>query len=146
MKLNKMNVRFLKEVKNLKNSMPAHFKLVTHNNTTLILDVYGAPSTIYSGEIFTLKIEINDNYPIDPPTAVFIKNIPENEHVYTNGHICISVLHDDWSPAMTLEMVVIAILSMLSDAKKKSKPPDNYFYTVFKRNKSPRDTKWVYHK
>lgn len=145
MKLAKLNLRFLKEINHLKTNTPEFLTIKSHTESTFTLNLHGAPETIYSGEIFTIQIEINNNYPIDPPTAIFIENIPQNEHVYTNGHICISLLHEDWSPAMTLEMIIIGILSMLSEATKKKIPPDNYLYTVLKRKKSPRNTKWMYH-
>lgn len=71
-------------------------------------------------------------------------NIPVHPHVYSNGHICLSILTDDWSPALSVQSVCLSIVSMLSSCKEKQRPPDNAFY-VKTCNKNPKKTKWWYH-
>ena len=55
-----------------------------------------------------------------PLQVVFFgNNIPIHPHVYSNGHICLSILTEDWSPALSVESVCLSIISMLSSCKEK---------------------------
>lgn len=103
----------------------------------------GARGTLYEGEDFLLRIEFTSEYPMDSPIVVFLGNSPEHEHVYSNGHICLNILGDDWSPALTAKSVCLSIVSMLSSATKKDRPKDDARYS--KRSGNPKNTKFVYH-
>lgn len=68
----------------------------------------GAPGTLYEGEKFQLLFKFSPRYPFDSPEVTFIgNNIPVHPHVYSNGHICLSILTDDWSPALSVQSVCL---------------------------------------
>ena len=54
---------------------------------------------------------------------LFLCPAPVHPHIYSNGHICLNILYEDWSPALTIQSVCISILSMLSSANEKMLPP-----------------------
>ncbi|XP_074038260.1 ubiquitin-conjugating enzyme E2 W [Leptinotarsa decemlineata] len=119
--------------------------LAEQNLLHWIINMEGVPGTLYEGEQFQLQFKFSNKYPFDSPEVTFVgNNIPVHPHVYSNGHICLSILTDDWSPALSVQSVCLSIVSMLSSCKDKQRPPDNAFY-VKTCNKNPKKTKWWYH-
>lgn len=105
----------------------------------------GAKSTLYEDEVFTLSIRFTDDYPMDSPEVTFISAAPVHSHIYSNGHICLNILGNDWSPALTVKSVVLSILSMMSSATEKKSPIDNDIYVGSGINKNPKRTQFMYH-
>ncbi|KHJ94624.1 ubiquitin--protein ligase [Oesophagostomum dentatum] len=84
------------------------------------VDVIGAAGTLYEGEKFSLQFRFTHQYPFNSPEVMFVgENIPVHPHVYSNGHICLSILSEDWTPALSVQAVCLSILSMLSSAREK---------------------------
>ncbi|ODM93611.1 Ubiquitin-conjugating enzyme E2 W [Orchesella cincta] len=109
------------------------------------IQLSGSKGTFYDGERFTLQFKFSSTYPLDSPQVIFIgDNIPAHPHVYSNGHICLSILTEDWSPALTVEGVCLSIISMLSSAKVKKRPADDKIYVRI-CSKNPKKTKWDFH-
>lgn len=105
----------------------------------------GPNGTLYEGETFHLSFKFGPKYPFDSPEVMFVgEEIPVHPHVYSNGHICLSILTEDWSPALSVQAVCLSIASMLASAKEKKRPPDNQFY-IKTCHKNPKKTKWWYH-
>ncbi|XP_059615299.1 ubiquitin-conjugating enzyme E2 W isoform X1 [Phlebotomus argentipes] len=118
---------------------------ISQNLSQWIIHMQGVEGTLYEGEHFELLFKFNNKYPFDSPEVTFVgSNIPIHPHVYSNGHICLSILTDDWSPALSVQSVCLSISSMLSSCQEKKRPPDNTLY-VKTCNKNPKKTKWWYH-
>ncbi|CDF39754.1 unnamed protein product [Chondrus crispus] len=84
--------------------------------------VTGAASSVYENERYTLRFVFPSDYPMEAPEVIFLSPTPRHPHVYSNGHICLNVLYDGWSPALTVTSVCLSIVSMLSSAAKKGSP------------------------
>ena len=75
----------------------------------------GPPSTLYQGEEFVLQFKFGMKYPFDSPEVTFVgPAIPVHQHIYSNGHICLSILTEDWSPALSVESVCLSVIPVLS--------------------------------
>ncbi|KAJ2259832.1 hypothetical protein GGI01_003387 [Coemansia sp. RSA 376] len=103
--------------------------------------IQGATETLYAGELFTLQFTFPEAYPLEAAEVVFVDKVPVHPHVYSNGHICLSILYQHWSPALTVESVCLSILSMLSSCKEKIPPAGDSNY-VQQAKVSPKDAAW----
>lgn len=144
-----MQKRLQRELKSIQTEPPPGVSInqnsVTSSLTQWIVDMEGASGTLYEGEKFQLQFKFSSKYPFDSPEVTFIgPNIPIHPHVYSNGHICLSILTEDWSPALSVQSVCLSIVSMLSSCTEKKRPPDNSLY-VKTCSKNPKKTKWWYH-
>eukprot|EP00906_Rhabdomonas_costata_P000350 RCo000459 len=106
--------------------------------------------TIYSGHQFQLQFKFAPQYPIESPEVIFVgSDIPQHQHIYSNGHICMDILYDKWSPALTISAVCLSIHSMLSSATRDvaHHPADNDAYVSKCRatGQSPKQTRWWFH-
>ncbi|KAJ2227286.1 hypothetical protein IWW45_007101 [Coemansia sp. RSA 485] len=113
--------RLMGELKRMKADSISNIRLVNHESlTSWTMAIKGAEGTLYAGEAFTLRLNFPDTYPYEAPEAVFIGEVPVHPHVYSNGHICLSILYQQWSPALTAESLCLSILSMLSSCAVKA--------------------------
>lgn len=108
------------------------------------MTIIGAKGTLYEGETFILQIRFTEDYPIDSPEVYFLQPAPIHPHIYSNGHICLNILGNDWSPALTIQNVCLSILSMLSSCDIKELPRDNARY-IATASKSPKKSNFLYH-
>ncbi|SCV71475.1 BQ2448_3063 [Microbotryum intermedium] len=104
--------------------------------------------TVYHGEKFALRFRFGSSYPIDSPEVTFLVSdgwsAPCHPHVYSNGHICASVLGSGWSPVLNVQALLLTLQSMLASCKQKELPSDNDRY-VRNAPKSPKDARFAYH-
>lgn len=104
----------------------------------------GGKDTLYEGETFHVRVTFDDKYPFEAPAVIFEGDVPVHEHVYGNGHICMSSLYDEWSPSLTAYSICLSLQSMLNSATAKKTPPDNSRYCA-SAPADPRKTRWVFH-
>lgn len=138
------NRRIAREIALLAESEIPNIVFKSYDANIIQIQINGAEDTLYQNESFMLEFILSNNYPIEAPTVIFINQIPINEHVYSNGHICMSVLYNHWSPALTIENICLCIISLLSSAKEKTKPINDDAYCFLAKDKSPKDFSWTY--
>lgn len=76
--------------------------------------IVGPQGSIYQGGVFFLDIHFPQDYPFKPPKVTFRTRI---YHCNINGQgaICLDILKDNWSPALTISKVLLSICSLLND-------------------------------
>ncbi|KAI0912575.1 ubiquitin-conjugating enzyme E2-16 kDa [Ustulina deusta] len=82
--------------------------------TTLAAQPRDLGDSPYSGGVFFLAIHFPTDYPFKPPKVNFTTRI-YHPNINSNGSICLDILRDQWSPALTISKVLLSICSMLTD-------------------------------
>ena len=65
-----------------------------------------------------------------------------HEHIYSSGHICLSTLDSDWTPALKTSSVCLSIISMMASAKEKKAPSNDAAASRYMLGKSPKEISW----
>ena len=76
--------------------------------------IFGPPGSVYESGIFYLEIHFSSDYPFKPPKITFKTRI-YHCNVNSQGAICLDILKDNWSPALTVSKVLLSICSLLTD-------------------------------
>jgi ubiquitin-conjugating enzyme E2 D/E len=112
--------RILKEINDLTKDAPENCSAGPRGDDMYTWDavIMGPSDSPYSGGIFKLQINFPTDYPFKPPKVSFYTKI-YHPNVSTNGSICLDILKDSWSPALTIGKVLLSICSLLTDANPK---------------------------
>lgn len=76
--------------------------------------IIGPENSPYAGGIFALQIFFPVDYPFKPPKISFRTKI-YHCNINANGGICLDILKEQWSPALTISKVLLSICSLLTD-------------------------------
>ena len=76
--------------------------------------IMGPSDSPYQGGVFRLNIHFPADYPFKPPKVNFITRI-YHCNINSAGGICLDILKDQWSPALTISKVLLSICSLLND-------------------------------
>ncbi|ODV82480.1 UBC-like protein [Suhomyces tanzawaensis NRRL Y-17324] len=151
--------RLLKEYQGLVKANLPGITMVQHADTMseYIFRIQVQHNPLYpENDRYYLSVRITREYPVDSPQVQFIKyeelddeeaseaKIPIHPHIYSNGHICLNLLGDDWTPACSVESVLLSVQSLLGTNQVLERPPDNDSY-VRHAPLNPKLTKFTYH-
>jgi ubiquitin-conjugating enzyme E2 D/E len=76
--------------------------------------IMGPSDSPYQGGVFFLNIKFPVDYPFKSPKIQFITKV-FHPNVSSEGAICLDILKDAWSPALTISKVLLSISSLLTD-------------------------------
>ena len=80
--------------------------------------ILGPKDSPYEGGCFSLRLQFPVNYPFKPPKVAFTTKV-FHPNINAQGGICLDILKDQWSPALSVAKVLLSISSLLTDANPK---------------------------
>ncbi|KAK6943288.1 Ubiquitin-conjugating enzyme E2 [Dillenia turbinata] len=131
--------RILKELKDLQKDPPASCSagtILALFNSPVAEDMFhwqatimGPPDSPYAGGVFLVTIHFPPDYPFKPPKFLLQPTKRERSlgkkvafrtkvfhpNINSNGSICLDILKEQWSPALTISKVLLSICSLLTD-------------------------------
>ncbi|KAL0886889.1 hypothetical protein Bca101_010872 [Brassica carinata] len=76
--------------------------------------IMGPTDSPFAGGVFLVSIHFPPDYPFKPPKVSFRTKV-YHPNVNSNGSICLDILKEQWSPALTISKVLLSICSLLTD-------------------------------
>lgn len=72
----------------------------------------GPPGTPYVGGCFKLAFDVPPDFPFKPPKVKFVTPI-YHPNIDDRGNICLDTLSKAWTPALSIETVILTIMALL---------------------------------
>lgn len=76
--------------------------------------IIGPVDTPIEGSLFHLSIKFSTDYPYNPPQVRFQTEV-FHPNIEVNGRVNINILREQWSPALSIEKLLLSISSILLD-------------------------------
>lgn len=128
--------RISKELLDIQKDPPTNCSAGPVDNNDLFnwsATIMGPSDSAYQGGVFFLTIRFPTDYPFKPPKISFTTKI-YHPNINANGSICLDILKDQWSPALTISKVLLSISSLLTDPN----PDDPFVPDIAQLYKSDR--------
>ena len=76
--------------------------------------IMGPSDSPFHQGVFNLSIHFPTDYPFKPPKVNFTTKI-YHPNISSSGSICLDILKQQWSPALTVNKILLSICSLLTD-------------------------------
>jgi len=96
-------------------------------------EISGPVGTPYEGGKFAVDINLPSDYPFVPPKMKFDTRIWHPNISSESGAICLDILKNEWSPALTVRTALISLQALLS-APEPDDPQDAVVAKQYKEN------------
>lgn len=104
-----MNNRAKKDIEYLKSIA----KNLNIRNNIITLDLIGPKDSYYEGDVYSLRIEIPEEFPFKSPSVGFMSKIFHPNIDYRSGSICLNVLNQTWTPIYNLNHIYSTFIPQL---------------------------------
>eukprot|EP00727_Mastigamoeba_balamuthi_P011168 m51a1_g6674 putative ubiquitin-conjugating enzyme family protein (155) ;mRNA; f:209211-209931 len=114
---NRAALRLLSDLQSITREPPegASARPVSESDVfTWVATVFGPVETPWEGGIFSLRLMFPDDYPEKPPRVRFTSEM-FHPNVFADGHLCLDVIQDKWSPVFSVSTILTSIQSLLTD-------------------------------
>eukprot|EP00597_Dinobryon_sp_UTEXLB2267_P006858 CAMPEP_0170082356 /NCGR_PEP_ID=MMETSP0019_2-20121128/17975_1 /TAXON_ID=98059 /ORGANISM="Dinobryon sp., Strain UTEXLB2267" /LENGTH=166 /DNA_ID=CAMNT_0010297207 /DNA_START=35 /DNA_END=535 /DNA_ORIENTATION=- len=93
--------------------------------------IKGPDDSPYAGGLFEVDIVIPNDYPFSPPKMKFITKVWHPNVSSVTGAICLDILKDQWSPALTMKTAMLSVQALLCSPEPND-PQDAVVATMYK--------------
>lgn len=116
------------ETSGLDVSMPDESSLLHWKAT-----IKGPVGTPYEGGMFRIDIQLPPDYPFVPPKMKYETRIWHPNISSESGAICLDILKNEWSPALTIRTALLSLQALMS-APEPDDPQDAVVASQYKKN------------
>jgi len=115
MNSSQLQTRLTKELREIENDPPHNVSVGIVKDNLLHWEaiIFGPTESPYSNGIFKLDIKFPNDYPFKPPIIKFVTKV-YHPNIDKDGTICVDILKNQWSPALTIEKVLLSICDLLT--------------------------------
>ena len=93
-------------------------RLVDESSFSHMLGYIRGPSdTPYEGGTFEVDVRVTSAYPFEPPKMKFTTKVWHPNVSSQSGAICLDVLKDQWTPALTIKTALLSVQALLAAAE-----------------------------
>jgi ubiquitin-conjugating enzyme (huntingtin interacting protein 2) len=95
--------------------------------------ITGPDDTPYAGGFYRISISIPSGYPFEPPKMKFMTKVWHPNISSQTGAICLDILKDQWSPALTIKTALLSLQALLC-APEPDDPQDAQVAQMYQRD------------